>query len=132
MSSVIEDRPSTPAAPHRGNAPALLLAAVAALLSSACCVLPLVLVLVGLSGAWTSRLRWLQPYSSTLTVIALLSLGLAAWRLYRRTPDQGDACPPGGGAVCRVANRSTRRWFWLVAVLTLIPLVVPLLAPLFY
>jgi len=113
------------------SAPALTLAGVAALLASSCCVLPLVLAVAGISGAWIGQLRRLAPYSSWLLALALASLGVAAWRLYR---SQGHAAPAcgAGDALCRTVHASGRRWFWLVAALTAIPLVVPLMAPWFY
>ena len=61
----------------------------------------------------------------------MASLGLAAWRLFRTEPQAARACAAGDGA-CRTINASARRWFWLIAMLTLIPLLVPLAAPLFY
>ncbi|MBK7000304.1 MAG: mercuric transport protein [Rhodoferax sp.] len=104
--------------------PALALAAIAALLASTCCVLPLLLVLLGISGAWIGQLRWFEPYSTALMVLAIGSLSLAAWRLFR-------SCN-ANGMECRKVHVAARRWFWLVALLTLIPLLVPLAAPLFY
>jgi mercuric ion transport protein len=113
------------------SAPALTLAGIAALLASTCCVLPLVFALVGISGAWIVHMRVLEPYSPALIVLALVSLGLAGWRLYRPLPAALGTCTVDVDA-CRQANGAARRWFWLVAVLTLVPLVVPLVAPLFY
>ena len=114
-----------------GSGPVLTLAALAALLASGCCVLPLALVLVGVSGAWISQLHRLAPFSSWLAALALGTLGLAAWRLFR--PARAiTACADGGDVPCRNASGAVRRWFWVVAVLTLIPLLVPLAAPLFY
>ena len=120
--------PAAPTSP-RGSAPALTLAALSAMLASACCVLPLVLAVVGISGAWTSQLRWLQPYSNSLMGLALCALGLAAWRIFRV---QDAAVCDAQGQVCRSSNAVARRWFWLVALFTLVPLLVPLLAPLLY
>ena len=114
-----------------GSAPALTLAGLAALLASACCVLPLLLALLGISGAWISQLRVLQPYSNGLIALALCALGLAAWRIYRVPAQGGPACD-AQGQVCRASNSAARRWFWLVALFTLVPLLVPVLAPLFY
>jgi mercuric ion transport protein len=114
-----------------GTAPALTLAGIAALLASSCCVLPLVFALVGISGAWVVHMRVLEPYSPALVVLALVSLGLAGWRLYRPSPSAVAACEVGD-TVCRQTSAAARRWFWLVAVITLIPLVVPLVAPFFY
>jgi mercuric ion transport protein len=113
------------------SAPALTLAGVAALLASTCCVLPLAFALVGISGAWIAQLRVMQPWSVPLSVLAFALLGLAGWRLYRPSSSGGVACAVDDRA-CAQASAATRRWFWLVAVLTLVPVLVPLAAPLFY
>jgi hypothetical protein len=76
-------------------------------------------------------MRWLQPYSTGLIALAGASLGLAAWRLFRSGPVADRACD-AGDTTCRNVNAIARRWFWLVAILTLIPLLVPLAAPMFY
>lgn len=115
----------------RSSARALALAGVAALMASACCVLPLLLAVLGISGAWISQMRGLQPYSTGLMALASASLGLAAWRLFRSAPQAESACDAGDES-CRNINVTARRWFWLVAMLTLIPMLVPLAAPLFY
>ena len=109
---------------------ALTLAGIAALLSSACCVMPLVFAIVGISGAWIGQLRRLAPWSASLSVLAVASLGFAAWRLYR--PAAAAVCDTADPAACRRVSGAARRWFWLVVVLTLVPLLVPLAAPLFY
>ena len=113
------------------SAPALTLAGLAALLASVCCVFPLVFALVGISGAWISQLRVLQPYSTGLIVLSCASLGLAGWRIFRMPPLRTQACNANDDA-CGAVQSTARRWFWLVAILTLIPILVPLAAPLFY
>jgi len=127
MNTVPESGPQQSAG---GTAPALTLAGIAALLSSACCVMPLAFAIVGISGAWIGQLRVLQPWSVPLSVLALLALGLAGWRLY--SPAAAGACDTADPAACRRVGSAARRWFWVVAVLTLVPMVVPLAAPLFY
>jgi len=114
-----------------GSTHALTLAGIAALLASTCCVLPLLFALVGISGAWIGQMRRMEPYSPWLIALAIASLGFAAWRLYRPSASSAGACDLGDAA-CRSVNSTARRWFWLVAVLVLIPLVVPLVAPWFY
>ncbi len=108
------------------------LAGIAALLASACCVLPLVFVIVGISGAWISQLQRFEPYSPWLAGLALMSLGIAAWRLFLAKAPVRGACAQDGATACRTVGTVARRWFWFVALLTAVPLVVPLLAPFFY
>lgn len=121
VSLTTASKPALPPAPR--SVSALWLAGVAALLASGCCVLPLVFVLVGISGAWIAQLGALKPYSLLLEALAFAALGIAGWRIYR---------PARDAASCTVARRSTRVWFWIVAALTLLPIVVATLAPLFY
>jgi mercuric ion transport protein len=101
------------------------------LLASVCCVFPLLLAVAGISGAWISQLHWLKPYSNGLMLLAVASLSLAAWRVFRTAPRTDRVCD-AENAACRKTNSTARRWFWLVMVLTLIPLLVPLAAPFFY
>jgi mercuric ion transport protein len=110
---------------------ALVTAAVASLLASSCCLLPLVLASVGLTGAWLSHLRVLQPYSPFLIGIAIAALALSGrsesgFTLF--SSRSGTTCPVDG-----VKPRALYRlMFWLVAALTLLLLITPLVAPWFY
>ena len=113
-----------------GSAPVLAVAALAALLASGCCVVPLMLALAGVSGAWIGQLRRIEPYSPWLTGLSLLALAAAGWRLFR-TPPAEVRCGLDDAA-CRRANGVARRWFWVVALLALVPLAAPLVAPWFY
>ncbi len=99
-------------------APALTIAGIAALLASTCCVVPLVLAIAGISGAWIAQLRTMQPYSDALTALAGAALAVAAWRMWR------PSCPRPGAA--------TRSWFWVLAVVASLPVLVRVAAPLFY
>ena len=108
---------------------ALGAAGIAALLASGCCLMPLVLVSAGLSGAWLSNLRVLQPYSPIFIGIAIAALVLAGRSLFRSAaPCRVDAGAPRGGG-----RRSFHIvMFWAIAVLTLGLLVMPVVAPWFY
>lgn len=44
--------------------------------------MPLVLVSLGISGAWLASQTALEPYRPLFATVALASLGVAAWRLY--------------------------------------------------
>ena len=87
---------------------------IAALLASACCLGPLVLITLGISGAWIGNLVALEPY---------------AWRRVFRPPQK---CAPA--EVCAVprVRAAYKVAFWVVSVLVLIGLVFPYALPLFY
>lgn len=106
----------------------LVVSTLAAVGASACCVGPLVLLALGVGGAWIGNLTVLEPYRPIFFGLTLLFLGLAFRKLYL-VP---QVCAPG--APCADARTITRQrfMFWLVAVLLLGLLAVPWLAPLFY
>ena len=107
---------------------ALATGGVAAVLASACCLGPLVLVALGFSGAWIGNLTVLEPYRPFFIGAALIAL-FSAWRSIFR-PVQ--ACTPGEVcAVPRVA-KAYRAIFWIVATLVLVALAFPYVLPLFY
>lgn len=96
---------------------------IGALLASSCCVVPLVLVGIGLSGAWIGNLTALEPYSPIFAALALLCIGLGFWHMYFR---QAGAC------ATKQSVRITKVVLWLATVLTLIALTTNWWAPLFY
>jgi mercuric ion transport protein len=107
----------------------LTLAGISALLASTCCVVPLVFALVGVSGAWIGQLRRMEPYSYPLTALALVSLLLAGWRIWRPAMADGAQCEADA---CVRSNAAARRWFWAMAVLAVLPIAVQQSAHFFY
>jgi len=96
--------------------------------ASVCCVGPLVLLMLGIGGAWISRLTALEPVRPAFVALTAVFLGLAFRRLYPRRA----VCAPGSQcAEPRVVARR-RQAFWIVAVMVLALLGAPTLAPLFY
>lgn len=98
---------------------------VAALLASACCLGPLLLVSVGLSGAWMGQLQVLEPFRPYTIGIALIALYFAYRRIFRPQA----ACDPGD--ICAVPrNRAiSKAIFWAVAALVLVAVVYPYVVP---
>jgi mercuric ion transport protein len=83
---------------------------VSALGASACCVLPLSLVSLGLGGAWVSRLQGLERFAPAFIGVAVVSFAYAFYRLYlRRAP-----CAPANA--CDTARRRQRIAFWATLV----------------
>ena len=111
--------------PQPGTATASIAAGVlSAIGASACCAGPLLLVMLGLGGAWVSGLRALEPLYPVFIGIALGAFGFAFWRLYvvpRR-------CDPALCASPRVL-RHQRIAFWITLVVAKALILFPFYAP---
>jgi mercuric ion transport protein len=107
---------------------ALFAGGLAAIFASVCCLGPLVLLTLGLSGAWISNLTLFQPYQPIFIGAALVALYFSGRRIYRPAAQ----CTPG--EVCAVPQLQTayKAAFWLVAVLIVVALGFPFVAPWFY
>lgn len=107
---------------------ALLAGGLAALLASTCCLGPLVLITVGVSGAWIGKLSALEPYQPIFMGAALVALFFAGRRIWRPVAQcaSGEVC-----ALPRV-RRAYQVFFVAVCGLLLLVLVFPVVAPLFY
>lgn len=60
---------------------------IAALAASSCCILPLVLLGVGISGAWIGNLTRLAPYQPYFIAAAAVFLGIGWLMVYRASSD---------------------------------------------
>jgi len=105
----------------------LALAVLASLLASTCCVLPLALVLVGITGAWMSNLVALKPFTPYAIALTVGALAWAGWLLFR----PAQACSLEDGA-CATTRPAMRRLFIGCALFIALLLGFPLFAPLFY
>ena len=113
---------------ERTGSGALFVGGLAAVLASTCCLGPLVLVALGLSGAWIGNLTRLEPYRPFFIVGALIALFFAGRQIFR----PAQACQPG--EVCAVprTRRIYKIVFGIVSVLVLIALLFPYVVKFFY
>ncbi len=102
---------------------------VGAFLASACCVGPLVLLTLGISGAWIGNLTALEPYKPIFAVIALGFIGAGFRQVYFRPP---TVCEPGSYCARPSSSRITRTLLWVSLVLVLSALTIDWWAPLLY
>ncbi|GIX31816.1 MAG: mercuric transporter [Porticoccaceae bacterium] len=107
---------------------ALAAGGLAAILASSCCLGPLALVTLGLSGAWIGRLTALEPFRPLFLTASLAALGFAWHRLYRR----GAPCRPDELCARPRVRAAYGAVFWLVAALVLVAFGFPYALPLFY
>ncbi len=111
-----------------GGRGALLSGGLAAILASTCCLGPLVLITLGVSGAWISNLTLLEPYRPIFIGAAVMALFFA----YRRIWRPAASCEPGQVCALPQINRRYKALFWVVVALVIIALGFPLVAPWFY
>lgn len=111
-----------------GERSALAIGGLAAVLASTCCLGPLILVSIGLSGAWIGQLTRLEPFRPLFLVASLIALAFAWRRIYRPVAE----CRPGEICAVPAVRRVYKVLFWIVAVLVLIAFAYPYAAPLFY
>jgi mercuric ion transport protein len=106
----------------------LLIGGLGAIFASLCCLGPLLLLLLGFSGAWLANLTALEPYRPVFIIVSLAALFFAWQRIFRPIPN----CQPGESC----ALPSARRWhivtFYCVSALVLLALFFPYIFPLFY
>jgi mercuric ion transport protein len=86
--------------------------ALAAIIGSLCCVAPLVLITLGISGAWISQLTALEPYRPFFIGVMIVFLGLA----YRQLYIVPVRCAPGETCANPRLQRRQRQIFWVVVV----------------
>ncbi len=106
----------------------LLAGAAAAIGASACCAGPLILVLLGVSGAWGSRLLALEPLQPFFVAAAIVAFGFAFHRLYLKR----EACAPGDVCAIPPVRRRQRVIFWTLGAVATALMTFPLYAQLFY
>ncbi|TAL90462.1 MAG: mercuric ion transporter MerT [Rhodanobacter sp.] len=111
-----------------GSKSVLAIGGLAAILASTCCLGPLVLVLLGFSGAWIGNLTVLEPYRPIFILVAVALL----WFAYRRIFRTVSACQPGELCAIPQVRTTYKIIFWVVVALVLVALAFPYVLPLFY
>lgn len=92
---------------------------------SACCIGPLALLSFGAGSSMAATLEVLQPWQPLFISIAVVTVLLSGWRLYRPqscTDSQASSCLPD-------ARRKTRWLFWLISLLVLLSISAPFISP---
>lgn len=111
-----------------GSQGSMIVAIIAGIAASLCCVGPLVLLLLGIGGAWISIMTSLAPLRPIAIVITIVFLGISFWLLYIKP----RSCAPGKSCVIPSKIRLQRIIFWVVTILLCLLLTIPMYAPFFY
>ena len=99
-----------------------------ALAASSCCILPLALFGLGVSGAWIGNFTRLAPYQPYFLTATLAFLGYGYWLVYR---SPARACADGEACARPLPNRIVKTSLILATILVVAALGLDLVAPLF-
>jgi mercuric ion transport protein len=102
---------------------------IGAVLASTCCIAPLALLALGVSGAWIGNLTALEPYKPYFAAVALVFIGLGFRQVYFRPK---PACADGSHCARPQSSRITKAALWSATVLVVLALTINWWAPLFY
>src|SRR5258707_8968624 len=99
-----------------------------ALVASSCCILPLVLFSLGVSGAWIGNFTRLAPYQPYFIAATLLFLGSGYWLVYRSGT---RGCAEDEACARPLPNRIVKAILILATILVAAALGLDFIAPLF-
>ena len=99
-----------------------------AIAMSSCCILPLALFSVGVTGAWIGNLSALYPYKLYFLVPTAGFLAGGFYLIYRKP--KADACEADGACAAPISSRINKVVLWSATALTLAALAFPYFAPL--
>lgn len=99
----------------------------AAIGASICCVGPLLLLSLGIGGAWMSNLTSMESVRPFFILLTLFFIGLGYRKLYLIP----DSCEAGTACVLPEEKHKQRMIFWIGSALALLLLAFPWYAPIF-
>lgn len=102
---------------------------IGAVLASSCCIVPLILVSLGISGAWIGNLTVLEPYKPYFIVTTVVLLGAGYWYVYVKPR---RACAVGSYCASPSSGRITKFALWIATVVVVLAATINYWAPLFY
>lgn len=125
----LDERRSTES-PDEGARRSLLLsvgAIIGGFAVSACCVLPLAFVTIGVGGSFMGTLVAFQPYKIITIPLTLMMLGFGFYFAYR-TP-RGATCTADGTCGTSASRRVARGLLWFGTIVAAIGIGFPYVAP---
>jgi len=99
-----------------------------ALAASSCCILPLGLFSLGVSGAWIGNFTQLAPYQPYFIAATIACLGYGSWLVYRASK---VGCVDAEACARPMPNRLVKLGLILATVLVVAAIGFDFLAPLF-
>lgn len=98
-----------------------------AIAASTCCIVPLALFSLGISGAWIGQLTALAPYQPIFITITVGFLGYGYWLVYHKPK---AACAEGEACTQPLPNRLVKAALWFATALVILAFAWPAIVPL--
>ena len=102
---------------------------IAAVSATLCCIMPLVLFLLGISGAWVSNLTALVEYRPYFLGLAIVLTTIGFWKVYKKP--KAEDCAPGTFCSLNQSDTINKLMLWITVVTILLVIVYPYVAPYF-
>ena len=106
----------------------MVAAVIATAVASLCCIAPLILLALGVSGVWISTLTQWELLRPIGVIVAIIFLILAYWKLYT-APKQ---CANTKSCAAPLILRRQRQIFWVIVTVVILLLAFPWYAFMFY
>lgn len=94
---------------------------------SSCCILPLALFSLGVTGAWIGNLTALYPYKLYFLIPTAVFLAGGFYMVYRRP--RANICESGAACAMSLSDRINRVLLWSATLLIAAALAFPYVAP---
>jgi mercuric ion transport protein len=102
---------------------------IGAVLASSCCIVPLLLVTLGVSGAWIGSLSTLEPYKPWFAAVTMLFLGIGFWQVYWKPKQE---CEEDSYCASPKSDRVVKIALWSATLLVALASTIDYWAPIFY
>ena len=99
-----------------------------AIVASTCCVLPVILFALGISGAWISNLVSLARYKPFFIVLSLVFIGIGFWMVYFK-PQISIPNVQSTSCYRPFSEKTIKIMLWFSVIIILIVFLIPYIAP---
>ncbi len=101
---------------------------IGAVLASSCCIAPLLLLTLGVSGAWIGNLTALAPYQGYFIVATLIFLAAGFWYVYWKPK---KACEDGTYCASPTSDKVVKIALWVATFFIAVALCITFILPYF-
>lgn len=101
---------------------------IGAIPASTCCIVPFILLTLGISGAWISHVTALAPYQPLFLIASLGFLAAGFWKVYGKPK---SSCEEGSACATTRSDKGVKVALWMATLLIVSAFGMELIGPLF-